>query len=631
LTLLALTGSGPGGLRFIDTDKVEYAAPCAPTICLGVLSLSDRGHSFLVDQSEALNSLGASHSLQPTRIAADASALNVLAATNLLKRLQEQAEAIASYARELSALRARHEETQNAFAELESHVDTLELQPIRLAFENLPSDYPPVGGLHVATLSQKLPVDVFGLSALDVHLDSPLDSASPGVEIALRTIEDTVEHGRWRFFSDQLAAGWLSLQLPRAVGGTRRTAELVFSALDQTDRLPLFSVGPPLPHCAFRVQSPKGPQSLGALAFRAWKGLPGVRPPSLPSLTTMNDVATGVIERRIPVSIIESVVPIHGSWQPDFDILEPRPAVGGFLCHPGPDGLVTVAGLDGLDFSRPCLLSTTAILESDKSAPVEFAIAFSDRQEGQVVEFINSSESRREMSDFVFSGWRQVVHGKPAFLSVAPKLAKGRPYFATRMAEGSPQWFAWAVFSDITQVFLGESAEVVEATDAATDPHADEASERVALWLASEREVADRTRHTIICSPPLRGICVRRLPQIDLNDGLQLRANISVAAGDGAQVDFGLAISNLGPNEVATLAGSAAFGLANDRLIFSGWRDIDSRTPSDLSLDSRGWPASRAHVFLLTRLHGLPPVRALPICTFSHFSIDLAAPIKERK
>lgn len=600
-------------LRCADGSETELRV--APSLCIGLVAFTPAGLALLGEVAARLAALGAFRVPAPVLISERSGALDLMLATSLPRRLRDQAAHAVRLGRELAFLRSTYEHVQNAFAQLEDFVASSGLQPLRLSFESLPAP-----GCAIAagpgSVRQLLPVNAVGLSVLELHLAQA--AAHPGgLRVELRALEDNAVLAQWEFAPAELAAGWLILSLPQAVSGPQRTPELILRPRERGGRLPPFSLGPPQPLVAFRTQGL--PASERSLALRVWTGLPGVRPPELSAAMSPPDAAgPRSYEIKIPFSAVRQVRRVLAEWQPDFDVLELRPDVRGFLCHPGPNGCITLAALDAVSLVEPSRFTARATVHSAEAAPVEFGMAFSALPETEVKLLMEEGVPGAAGTDFTFTGWQRVVHGQPGLLACDLIGREGRLFFATRMADQAPQWFAWATFGDLRQVFLGNAGaprapavavpvdappHVPALPPAAQDrPSAELPQGPVAAWLAPARGIGfDAATLSIACPPPASGVALRRLPAIAVDPLFRFEAALHVANADAPPVEFAIAFSDLSAGEVLVRAASGARCSADGRLVFSGWHQAAAGEGPKLGLTAGHLTATRAHVFLMTR------------------------------
>ena len=152
----------------------------------------------------------------------------------------------------------------------------------------------------------------------------------------------------------------------------------------------------------------------------------------------------------LTTSALRSVRKVTMDWAPTFAAVhfldEERVGV---QCHPPPEGGVTVAAIDEPGVEAAGVMRATATVESGDSAPVEFALAFSSLADADVVARIRAGDVAADAADFAFTGWRKVSHGEPQSLALAIANPSGRLYFATRMADGASNWYAWSSLRDL--------------------------------------------------------------------------------------------------------------------------------------------------------------------------------------
>ncbi len=356
--LAALAWLGAAGLQvlgLIDVDETgidvicergaRLRLPSTPPLCQGLIAVSPAGFDHLERLAPSLRRLGGLRDLTPCLAPQWEREREFILTTELLRLVKEQSAYAVAATRELTALRAMHEDMANAFAELEEKTAAVGLKPIRLVFENPPKGARAVGGSGVQVVSQILPASVAGVSAIEFHLEDA--ATAKGMTVRLTTLEDGAEQERWDLSRADLKPGWNVLLLKRGVTGAPRTAALEMRA---SSGLPWLSLGPSLAHRAYRAQASQavaGPR--GALAVRIWAGVPGVAPPQSTSLKPPSRGAKGprVHEIAIPFQVLRHIALAPGDWRPDFKVISVRPEIGGFLLHPGPGGAITLANLEG--------------------------------------------------------------------------------------------------------------------------------------------------------------------------------------------------------------------------------------------------------------------------------------------
>jgi hypothetical protein len=294
---------------------------------------------------------------------------------------------------------------------------------------------------------------------------------------------------------------------------------------------------------------------------------------------------------------------------------------------------MTLCTLDGLNHSEPSLLSAQATVLNAQAAPVEFGIAYSSRPERHVATLMEQGVQDVGGGDFAFTGWRRVVHGRPAVLGLILPVSEGRVFFATRMADQAPEWFGWATFGDLRQVFLGTAERRADPFGASFpgdvrpgSPLADDeiasTIDRNSSWLSEIRSLGfDPTDPGIPCPPPHSGIALRRLPALEISPALQFEAKPRVANAGAPAVEFGMAISDLGAGDVLARVNSKRRRTDDSHFVFSGWRRAKPGDESNMVLQTAPLSIERANVFLMTRLSGKALGTTKALAFFSDLSV----------
>jgi hypothetical protein len=584
---LGLIGADDRGLCLQIEPGREVRIRSMPPLCVGLVAVSQVGFDHLRAHTDALRELASFREFTPRLLAHVPDESDLLLATNLIRIASEQGAIAASLARELTQLRTLHEEMANAFAELENKAASAGLKPISLAFENLPGRAGRAGGPGVESLSQILPVSVAGLSAIELFVEDLAQTERLYVKLA--TIEDAVEHCRWDLNRADLKLGWLVLQLPRGVVGSPRTALLELHTENRAAGLPIVSLGAPLAHAAYRVRCPDLSSDLkGGLALRVWTGVQGVKPPDLQSSIPPHLAHAGprVYEMAVPFPVLRRLELAPGPWTPGFDILELRPDSSAFLLHPGPEGEITLACLDALNLTEPSRLSAEGNVESPHAKPIEFALAFSSFADADVRKLIAAYEDPVDYPEFTFSGWRRASHGEPALLSLMLTGSKGRVFFATRMADKQPEWFAWATFGKLRQTFLGYEA----------------------IAQKDMRSRAFEIAQSVECGPNSGVPTVIGLPLAALSADLEFDALIAQPDGvQTRQVEFALALTDLGALGVCARAVVGRPAFEDERFAFTGWIAPACGDKLRIGISAQRLALKQGVLYLLARLSGDAP------------------------
>jgi hypothetical protein len=223
--------------------------------------------------------------------------------------------------------------------------------------------------------------------------------------------------------------------------------------------------------------------------------------------------------------------------------------------------------------------------------------------------------------------------------------AEGRVFFATRMADEAPEWFGWATFGDLRQVFLGTSEKRAESLPAESRQTGPSAAEEIvasspldrsetsnaaaastgenSTWLTEIRGMGfDPTNRGIPCPPPNTGIALRRLPAIEIGPALKFEVKPRIANAEAPPVEFGMAISDLGPGDVLARVNAKRRSLDDARFVFSGWRRAKPGDEPDIVLLTSPLSIDRANVYLMTRFGGKVRGTAKALAFFHDLSVD---------
>ena len=235
--------------------------------------------------------------------------------------------------------------------------------------------------------------------------------------------------------------------------------------------------------------------------------------------------------------------------------------------------------------------------------------------------------------------------------------AEGHLFFATRMADKAPEWFAWAIFSDLRQTLIGRHAHQsldapIEPPSPLTSPAEDDEiaspvpvevrteyevnrpetdldktdGDPVVGWLGRDKGVAFHlATRGVDCPPPPSGVALKRLPSIAIDEGFQFGASLYTSADGDSFVEFGVAITDLPPANVLAAVNARGGKWDDTRLAFSGWRKATSGSASRLVLAPASLTISSAHIYLMTRLGGKTPGDARIGASFEQVTLGAVA------
>lgn len=420
----------------------------------------DRRSLGLLERARAIFTIWSGSQFPPVAVLADdnlSTSLDVLLAGALPDRLKVTAEHATRLWRELSQLRRAHENLQDQFNAVEGFLSRKNLQPTELIFENpFVEDQ---GGRQqtgsVSRLTQLLPVSSLGLSAIELYVAGDVQEGvgASDIKVQLRTLEDNLVRGEWRLPRKNLSAGWITLGLPKALSGMRRTPELLISCGPEAD-LPAFGLGPAQPIHEFCVQYDGARVLPYSLAFKAWSGLPGFRPVHSGRLIEpLRSQSEEVVRDTVlPLSSLMAAEDLSDlGYSVEYELVRYEKNKAGLLCHPPPEG-VTLARLGKTDTTDLIGVSCMMALDHEMAAPVSFALIVSDADEQTVRNRMAGGEAEAD-EVFEWTGWNSVSAGEQSHLHVMGDFAdrEGLKIFvATCMTRNDPNYYAWAMFSSFS-------------------------------------------------------------------------------------------------------------------------------------------------------------------------------------
>lgn len=352
----------------------------------------------------------------------------------------------------LATLRREHEDTLENFSELEKAMSYFAM-PSRVAKLNLL----PSGAVAAldgrdgspSRVRQLLPVSVYGLAAVEVHLDKA--PRGPGVlEVGLRLGSSTVPVRSWSVQAGQLRQGWTSFQLDRALTTREQDASLELTWRDADGRdLPLsLSHANPLSEVCAIVD--RGDQLPAPLALRVWGAVPGSSLTSAGLLASLQGRAATPEESASPpirfalgadeVGRAELLSP--RDLVLDWNLISFRPEERDLLVHPV-DDQICIAIVRGVSLRDVQALSALVIVDNKEANPVDFALAIVPQQASyfKPQTFLRTWTS---VEPTVFTEVKGSVDLKP-----------GAPLdliLATRITGNASATLAWAYFKRIEVV-----------------------------------------------------------------------------------------------------------------------------------------------------------------------------------
>ena len=224
----------------------------APSFCLGFLGFSKKGHQELELLITWWQEKFRQDRIPPMVELPSSEAKTALKAEFWQKMFLLAVEETGSIAKRISTLqrqflelRSLHENMQNAFATVEDFLSQAKLQPIQLAFENLPSKgsstSSPLNSSFI--LKQLLPVSSRGLAAIDLHIAKNYNYASGTLLVGLQIPEDRTYLAKWQIPYQNLPEDWLRLDLPHIDIGRKREVEMIVEWNTRIGPAPRLSLG----------------------------------------------------------------------------------------------------------------------------------------------------------------------------------------------------------------------------------------------------------------------------------------------------------------------------------------------------------------------------------------------------
>jgi hypothetical protein len=287
-----------------------------------------------------------------------------------------------------------------------------------------------------------------------------------------------------------------------------------------------------------------------------------------------------------------------------------------------------MAKLESLSLNEPCIVSARATVPNAEAAQIEFGIAFSRLSDAEVRLSMEECSLGAEGPDFSFTGWRRVSFDQPMLISQTLIGNEGHLFFATRMADRAPEWYAWATFGDLRQTLLGRKdwkspiAPVEQPLKSVRTPQT--RSDPVIDWLGSERGLGfNVATRGVDCTPPKSGVALKRLPTIAIDAGFQFTANLCSSDDGVGIVEFGVVVTDLPPGNILTAVNARGAMWDETRLVFSGWRKASAGTTPRIVVEPSTLQVSSAHIFLMTRLAGKTARNTRVIASFEQMTVGV--------
>lgn len=624
ISLLGLVDIADAEVTLVAPGGSPFPLRVAPMLCLGLLATSHDAMARLTTLQARFQSWSTQGFPAPVHLPAGRlhDQLGVLLSTTLVDHLGRMADNAVNLSRELSRLRAAHEDLHNAFSAVEAFLNSSNVQPCSMTFENSADPDAVLRGAMVAEgFTQLIPASSLGLSVLQIGVAAPSGKdnqpgAEPGCHIQLRTVEDDALHADWQITARQLHRGWLTLPLPTGLSGLQRTPKLVVLPTAPGAKLPDFLLGRPQPLARYRI-TPEGDGEAAphSLALRCWVGLPGVTPPELGRLADLVQPETRaeLHEIALPFPLLHDVKLVSRDWETWFNPLEPMPELRGLTCHPPPSG-ITVGRIQGFAAHEALRITAQTVVRHPDAAPIEFGLAFTTLDDDDATALITAGETERADGSYFFSGWQRTAYPDTALLAL--DVASSLPghadiLVATRMADGRENDFGWATFYDFRVTLLGDAANQPPG-NTETLPVAVLAAPALRQVVAVSDEAGGSglvkfspDPHGVFCHPPPGvDVTIGRLPQPLAADVACVQARPLLANDQARPAAFCLLISDRSVAEVeALLRHSGKPGRLPAGTAMSGWQVVNPGETGLLSVDRpRGRGRDALRLYFATRM-----------------------------
>lgn len=191
------------------------------------------------------------------------------------QRVQRSARLAGEVTLRLAALRAAHENLQNAYEGLRAHVQERGLLLPALGFLAVPDRDGSALPQRVAEVTQYIPCALRTLCGIGLHLAAPIAPGGQGfLEVELTSPENAALGALWRVPYAQLQAGWNTFVFEGNGPALASSALLRLRFRTDSGAQPAFSLA--RPHLRpDRAAMADGERLARPLAFRAWTNLPG--------------------------------------------------------------------------------------------------------------------------------------------------------------------------------------------------------------------------------------------------------------------------------------------------------------------------------------------------------------------
>jgi hypothetical protein len=354
------------------------------------------------------------------------------------------------FALDLATYRDAFDRLEYSFAALETYIVQTGIQTPRELFAY------PVGsdGVDLAEdtgdsagmmLTQLLPVNSIGVSAVAISLSSVPVQGSQKLSIALRAVETGKVVANWRLDPGETAIGWTSLALDRAIDEIALTLvlEIVWPAGAPGWRVDL---GPPHPN-AIMCARPQGKQPLGApIAMRVAGSVPGMT--STPATHAIVPIGTRQSSTAsVPLSAYEAVTTVGRNAPDDISLVVYDRDAEFIQVHPSGPGKVTVAQMTVTTTIPAWRLSARTHLAHERANQTDFGLLVRE-EGGPLPDFGQLAKDLGAQPGF--SGWHSLAplqHGTLSVLLSGAANERLTVYLLTKQ-KGTPE-FAWARFSDL--------------------------------------------------------------------------------------------------------------------------------------------------------------------------------------
>ena len=324
--------------------------------------------------------------------------------------------------RDLAELRLTHDQTQAAFAALESFFYGAVRSERRLFRELTPVRNNPACLIAPgATLEQRLPCDSVGLSDVALCLPKTFEAETGLLTVSLELAESGAQIAEWRIAAADLHPGWVRLALDRALGPDAQTPQLRLRWQGDEQLRLVTSVTHPDERFQPRPGAP-------LLAVQVWKYIPGTRVASEAG-SHMAHGADPVDRWLLGRSVMTAAVARadEGWWVGYSDDF------GGLMVRPGPeDG--SAARLEGVLARGVAQISGGVKTEQTSGPMVEYALGVSP-----VSSRPRSGGSAPDFAPGHCTAWLALPPGKWAELQLflpAPLEEPHDLYLMTRLAPG---------------------------------------------------------------------------------------------------------------------------------------------------------------------------------------------------